>query len=308
MSESNQVKILVAPESPVAYGVAPPAGVFETLRWTGASLNTANNTVTSAEVRSDRMTSDAPKVSTTVSGGIDFEFSAGTYDAFLEATMCGTWTTDVLKVGTIDRSFTFEEQFGDLTDKFIVFKGMRATSADMAISHGSLVTGSFQFAGNGYERPVSTITSGGTVNPISTTEVMNASTDIGTIEFDGVASSLCFSSMNISIDNGMREINCVGYDAPRNQAKGTSNITGSIEFYLSDDAFAIYDKMLDNDSMSFSYVVSDGVNSYTFLVPNAKLSGDAPAPSGLDSDIMLTVNFTALYDVTENSSLVITRA
>jgi len=304
MSESNRVIGKITEET--VYGVTPTAATWDTIRWTGSSLNATPNTTESQEIRSDRMTVDMPKVGITVDGGFDFELTPSTLDDLMEAVMCGTWTTDVLKVGTTDRSFTIEEEFADI-GKFINFKGMRANSLDLNISFGEIITGSITFAGNGYATPASSAVGAGTLNAATTSETMTASSDVGTIKFDGVLTGICIKTLNLSINNNLRSIDCIGRETAKDQVKGKSSITGSMEMYLKADSFDIYEKMINNDAIEIEYVVDDGVNSYTFLIPNAKLSGDAPRPEGLDSDVMLTANFTALYDATESTNLKITR-
>ena len=57
-----------------------------------------------------------------VGGDIKGELSYGTFDDLLEAVLCGTWTTDVLKAGTTRRSFTFERYFADIT-QYLRYRG-----------------------------------------------------------------------------------------------------------------------------------------------------------------------------------------
>lgn len=304
MSESNRVIGKIVAET--VYGVTPTAGTWSTVRWTGSSLNATPNTVESQEIRSDRMTVDMPKTGVTVDGGFDFELTPSTFDELMEAVTCGSWTADVLKIGTTDRSFTIEEEFADI-NKFIDFKGMRANSMDLSIPFGEIITGSISFAGNGYDTPVSSAVGAGTLTPATTSSTLTASNDVGSIKFDGVLTSICIKTLNLSINNNLRSIDCIGRETAKDQVKSKSSITGSVEMYLTADSFDIYKKMIGNDSIEIEYAISDGVNSYTFLLPNAKLAGDAPRPDSLDSDVMLTANFTALYDPTEDTSLKITR-
>lgn len=305
MAESNRVKIIYTPET--VYGVTPASATWETMRWTSASLSTTVNTVESSEVRADRMIADQKKVGISVGGGVDFEFSADTFDTFLEAATCGTWTTGTLKTGAVDRSFSIEEEFADI-NSFINFKGMRVGTFELNIAYGEILTGNVSFAGNGYSTPVSSAVGAGTVNPATTNTVLNASSDIGSVKIDSLVTPICLRSMSINIDNSMREITCVGSEAPKDQKKGTSRVTGSVDMYLGVDSFDLYKQMIANGEVEFEFTVSDGTDTYTFTIPKAKLSGDAPSVDGLDSDVMFSVDYTALYDATEDTNFKVVKS
>jgi hypothetical protein len=310
MSESNQVVLRYIPE--VTYDTTPTNGVWETIRYTSESLSATPTTTTSSEIRTDRMTSDMPKVGLTVGGDVSFEFSAASFDDFIESAMCSTWQGDTpvlgsrqLKVGVVDSSYSIEKEYGDIV-KFASFSGMRVGSMSLSMAYGEILTGSFTFAGAGAATSSTSLVGTGSTNAATTTPVVNASSDIGTVKIDGVTTDICINSLEITLDNALRETTCIGKDSPKDQKKGTASITGSVEMYLSAESFALYETALSNGSISLEYTISDGTNSYVFLVPNAKLSGEAPSSGGLDQDVMFSAEFTALYDPTENSSLVIT--
>jgi hypothetical protein len=304
MSSSNRVIVRYIPE--VTLGVTPTNGTWKTARYTSESLSATPETTTSAEVRSDRMISDMPKVGTSIGGGLDFELSTTTYDDFISAAMCSPWTSNVVKIGTTDYPFSFEKEFADIS-KFIKFVGMKVDSMSLSMAYGSIITGSFAFLGTGASTPATSSVGTGSTTAATSTPVLNASSDIGSVKIDGVATDICIQSLDISVENSRRQITCIGLDAPKNNVTGTANVTGSVTMYLSANSFALYETALANGSVSLEYTVSKGSASYTFLIPNAKLSAESPQSSGLDSDVMLTASFTALFDDTEGSSLVITR-
>lgn len=310
MSESNQVVLRYIPE--VTYNTTPVNGVWQAVRYTSESLSATPTTTTSAEIRADRMLSDMPKVGLEVGGDISFEFSATSFDDFIESTMCSTWEADTpavgsrqLKIGTTDSSYSIEKEFAD-QGLFAAFSGMRLGAMSLSMAYGEILTGSFTFAGAGATTPVASLVGTGSTNDAPTTDVLNASSDFGTLEIDGVATDACIMSMELTVDNALRAINCIGSDAPTDQRKGTASVTGSVELYLSAASYALYSKALTNTSISLKYSVTDGTNTYEFFIPNAKLSGETPASSGLDSDVLVSLEFTGLYDPTEESSLVIT--
>lgn len=76
-----------------SFGVLPADPEFTTLRLTGETLAHAKTTVVSEEIRSDRQVPDMVKVGADASGAFNLEFSRDEYIPFLEAVLCGTFTT-----------------------------------------------------------------------------------------------------------------------------------------------------------------------------------------------------------------------
>lgn len=311
MSDSNAVALRYVPE--VTYGTTPTDSAdWQALRWTSETFTATPETTRSAEVRTDRATSDMPKVNTTISGGFNFEFSANTYDDFWEAALGGTWAQDgvnlwdICELGTTYRSFTVEKEFTDLT-KFISLTGMRVGALSMSLAFGSIVSGTVTMAGNGAATAVTSLVGAGSVIPATTTEVVNASSDVGSVKIDGLETNICITSMDINVENNLRAINCIGKDAPSDQRMGTCNITGSVDMYLRADSFDLYGKALLNEEISLEYTVTDGTNSFTIFLPRVKLSGEAPQSGGLDQDVMFTANYEALIDAVEQTPIRITR-
>lgn len=304
MSDSNRGLIRYISE--VTLGTTPVNGTWQLARFTGESLSATVVTTQSNEIRSDRLISDMPKTNLTVGGGLDIELSATTYDDFIEAALCGTWASDVLKVGVVDRSFSIEKEFADLS-RFASFAGMRVGQMSLSMAFGAIITGSFTFAGTGSDTATTSLVGTGSTTAATTTEVLNASSDVGTVKIDDVATDICIQTITLDVTNNLRERGCIGNDAPSDQRKGTSTVTGTVEMYMDVDAWALYEKALANTAISLEYTVTDGVNSYTFLIPKAKLAGDTPTIDGLDTDVMFTATFTALADAVEGTNLKITR-
>lgn len=305
MSETNRVSLKYVPE--VTYGVTPTDDTgWKYTPYTSESFTATVNTTESAEVRSDRMLSDMPKVSTQVSGGQDIELSPSTFDDFIEAAMCDNWTTDVLNIGTEKKSFSIEKAFEDLA-VYQSFTGMRVSQMSLSIAYGSIITGSFQFMGNGSEQLASSLVGAGSATAVAAHDVMNATSDVGTVTIDGGSTGICINTLNIDLNNNLREITCIGKEFAEDISYGSASVTGSVEMYLTAESWALYGNVLSNADVALEYTVDDGTNSYTFLLPKVKLSGDAPQSSGKDADVMVTFNFSALVDDVTGTSFRITR-
>lgn len=312
MSSSNLVSIKYVPE--VTYDTTPANSTdWKYTRFTGESLTATADTTTSAEIRRDRSISDMPLVSITTGGSFDIEFSADTFDDFIEGALASTWVDDVpntgdkqIKLGTDEISFSIEKAFEDI-GKYVRYSGMRVGTFSLSMAYGSILTGSIGFSGASADTSDTSAVGTGTVAPATTTDVLNSTSDFGSIEIDGVPTNICLSSLDINIDNGLRAIGCIGKATASDQKLGTANITGSISIYLTADSFAYYEAALANDDVSLKYTVGDGTSTYEFYLPKIKFSADSPQAGSLDSDTMVDLSYTALYDETEGSSIVITK-
>ena len=309
MSESNRVAVRYVEES--TYGVTPADSAnWQAIRFTSEALSGTPNTSTSSEIRSDRMIADQIKTGLSVGGDISFELSSGTFDDLLEAVMCDTWTNNTLNIGTNDKSFTIEKHMEDI-DKYITFTGMRTSSMELSFTYGEMVTGKFSFMGNGVDTPGASLVGAGNINNPTTSGVLNSSSNVTNIQIQlgGVEVPGVFvKSISLTVDNQHRPVEAIGLDAPVDVNKGTANITGSIEAYLSAASFDLYANVLNQSDVILSWTVSDGASSYTFTLPRVKLSGEAPQSGGLDQDVMISVDFAALIDTGTSTSLRIVRS
>ena len=309
MSESNRVALRYIPE--VTYGTTPTNGVWQALRFEGESFTATPDVTVSNEIRSDRHISDQLQTGLTVGGGFNFELSPNSYDDLIESALAGTWTADVLKVGTVDSSYSIEKEFEDITAAStytgISFTGMRVGQMSLSLAYGAIATGTFTFAGNGSDTPTASLVGTGSVTAATSTPILNASSDVNSVKINGATTDICITSMVLDINNNLRPITCIGSVAPTNQSKGSAGVTGTVELYLDSNSFVMYKNVLTQTEISLEYTITDGTNSYKFFLPKVKLSGDAPMSSGKDQDVMLSFSYTALYDATEDTSLVITR-
>ena len=302
MSETNRMALRYVAE--VTYGTTPTGAAWDEVRFTGESLQGTPRTVTSNEIRSDRMISDQPKVGLDVGGGIDFELSAQDFDDFMEAAMCGTWSTNVLTVGTTDRSFSLEKEYEDLSSTLIAFKGMRVGSFGLNFAYGQLATGQVTFMGNNVTTLEATQSSA--ITTATSNAIMDGADGITAITIDGASvDTTYFKSIAFTLNNGLRPKEAMKYAAPIGINKGRANVTGSMTAYF--DSISLYEKLISNTEVDFQFTVSDGTKTYTFRLPKIKFSSGAPAGSGVDTDVMQTLAFTGLYESSTGTSLKITR-
>src|SRR5688572_19381929 len=117
-ASSNLADIKYVVES--VFGTTPASPALKPLRYKGESMNPGFQFVRSEEIRSDRNDVDLIKVGHAAGGNVEFELSYASFDDWLEAVMCSTWTVAVgdrftLVNGVLQRSYTVQKRFTDVT-------------------------------------------------------------------------------------------------------------------------------------------------------------------------------------------------
>jgi len=229
------------------------------------------------------------------------------FDDLLESAMYDSWTANVLDVGTTESSFSLEVGYDDWSPaQYLQYKGVRVSGFSLNFAYGAVVTGSFEFAGKEALASTTSLVGTGSIGAATVTEVVNGSGDVSSITIDGGAPGVVVKSISLTLDNGLRPIEGIGSIGPSDQAAGSAAITGSIEVYF--DSITMYNKLINNTAAAIQWTVGDGVDTHTFLLPKVKFNDGNPAVTGKDTDVMLMLNFTALFDSVTGTSLRITRS
>lgn len=302
MSDTNRTGLAFVKET--TWGTTP-ASALQTLRYTGESLDYTVETTKSNEIRSDRNISDLTVVGFTASGGFNFELSYGTFDELLAGALMSTWATDVLKNGTTETSFTIERSHEDLT-KFFTFTGMEVNTLSMTASAGAILTGSMDFMGKACT--VSGASAGtGAATDATTTDVLNAMNNVGTITEGGSALSGVFiNELSFNINNNLRSLKAIGTTGAADMGMGNFDCSGTLNCYFANTD--LYTKFINGTASSLSFNTTDAAgNYYTFSFPNIKFSSDKINAGGINGDVMEQLGWTALYDSSEGCAMSITR-
>lgn len=100
MSSSNEVQVSYIEES--VYSETPAVGNFKQARFTSESLSATPDTVESAQIRTDRLSSGQVLTGLTLSGDLSIEYAkAQDVDDFFEGAMMSSWATGASTV-TVD--------------------------------------------------------------------------------------------------------------------------------------------------------------------------------------------------------------
>lgn len=201
--------------------------------------------------------------------------------------------------GIVQKSFTLQKRFNDATSvTYQNLTGMIADTMSLSFETGSILTGSFGFMGKGSTIGTTQI-AGATDAGSTTTDVMNAVSNLQNIEFDDTDTSACLVSMSMETTGNLRAQQCIGSLAAVGVGTGRLEITGDITLFFEDTTE--YTKFLNNTAFKLSFRVqdSDG-NAYVVTLPKVKYEGMTMNSGGLDGEVELSGTYRALLGTSDD--------
>jgi hypothetical protein len=207
----------------------------------------------------------------------------------------------------IKRSFTIETGFTDV-GKYFLSNGLRVSTFDMTVETGEIVTVTFGFMGRETTHGNTSVlgTAPYTVLPTTSTEVLNATANVGQVSKNGVPLATALRSIEISGDNNCREQPAVGEKFPAGIAYGRFLLTGKITAYF--ETFDFYTNFIQHETISIGFDFEDvDHNTYFFTVPAAKITTDPISPTGIDTDVEEEMEWQAQRDPVLNTQFMIDR-
>jgi len=103
MTIANGAQHSIAYIAETTYGTTPSTPSFKPFGNTGTTLGITKDGVESEKLRGDRQVEDFRHGNKSISGDVTAELEYEAFDDILEAVLCGTWNTNVLKAGTTRR-------------------------------------------------------------------------------------------------------------------------------------------------------------------------------------------------------------
>lgn len=306
MADGSDTTLAVIAETVAGFTPATPA--FANLRITNETLSAAFETVVSESINTNADVPDVKRVGLSVTGDVAFELHRDTgLDTLIAAALRGSWVTNTLKAAKVKPSFTLERKIVGSATSYFRFTGCRIGGFSLSFTPDQIVTGSFSITGTGHALPTNAILTGATYSgPASdATAPVMAGVDVSSFALSGIT-GVDYSSFTIEVQNALRvNKKLTGGTASRGIGFGRRQVTGTIVCYFED--LAAYTAFINNSTPSVTATVSDGTNSYTITLPRIRITGgEVPVP-GNDEDIMLTLNYQALYDTTLGTSLQVVR-
>jgi hypothetical protein len=297
-SASNSY-ILVGAEA--TYGTAPTTTTgAKYLRYTGESLAYTAETTASEEIRGDRNVSDTVRTAVGVEGDIEFEFSYGTMDGLLEGLFQSSWSASTLINGTTLSSYSIEKGFSTQTsgvaNEFFVFTGCVPNTMSLTLETGSIVTGTMGLVGKAQTTYSGAALAGFNnvvTSPVAatTSDVFNAVSMLTLTEGGSAIGNV--QSMSFDVDNALRQQRIIGSTSLAGIGSGNFSVTGTLVTYM--DSMTLYNKFLNETASSIVAVLDDGTNTYTITFPNVKYTTATVLAGSVDDDVIVELEWQALY-------------
>ena len=202
---------------------------------------------------------------------------------------------------TTVHSYTLSKQFLDLVNKSLTYRGSTVNTWSMAYEWGQIIQTVFGFVGLGWEVPALPVTDGRTINPATTQAPLNGSSQVGTILINNQDLNLCFSSLNIALNNNDRSNQCIGRLSSTSVTPGQAQIDVTASLYLGDNSWEFIQKKITNESVSLYVVASSAEGGIAILIPALTVPGtNDPLASGPNTDVMLELVASARQPATGN--------
>ena len=285
--------------------------VWKQLRYTGESLNFNIENTSSAEIRPDRVQADLVQTSASGGGDTNVELSYSSYDDFLEAALCGTWTADELQNGATRRFFTVRKHFQDMTpQQYHLYRGTAVEGFNFTMELGAIVNGAFSLVSFGIDPLTGIMTAGydgESTTAAPATVPLNAVTNFQDFMIDGVPYSGCISRLSLTLANNIRTIQCLGSLTAKDMRLGRIEITGEAEFYFNDAS--VYDKFVKGTELDLNFALEDAIgNRLTFDLPRVKFETGEVVAGGQNTDVMVSTSYRALYSPGDAYVMKLTRS
>lgn len=286
-----------------AFGTTPSTPTFANLPFNTHSLDLTKDRVEGNEIQADRMPRVDRHGNKQAGGSIEVDLRKGDFDELFESAFLNSYSTNVLKIGTTPKYFSFEDAANDIA-QFRLFTGMAVSTLNVSIAPNQMVTGTFDLVGKTMTQAATTASTGGTPTASSTNAPFDSYS--GTIT-DGGAGLAIVTSLDFSLTNSFAPTFVIGSDSAQQLEFGRAIVEGTMTVYYEDAT--LINKFLNETESSLSVSVDDptGASSYTFDFPRVKYNG-AAVPVQNPASRLITIPFVSLYDTTEGTNLKLTRS
>lgn len=299
MAISTGARSEVGMVSEVSWGVTPASPALTGLPFTTFNINLTRDEYEDLSVRADRQQRYSISGNRHVAGEIDVNMSANNFDGLLESLLASTFTTNVLKVGATEKSFTVEHAARDI-GQFNTFTGVKVDKMSLTVPSSGVVTGKFSVIGKDSAYAPSSVDADAYTTPTAVVPF----THLGGTFTEGGSAIGTITSVSVSVDNGYQANFSLGNSAAHGLTYNFVKVTGTVTAYFEDAA--LLTKFLSGTSSSLQFTLTDGTVSHTYLIPKVKYTGATKQVSG-QGPIVITLPFKGLYDTTAGSAIVITR-
>ena len=281
------------------YGNTPATPTTVLIPFVNFNINPTIDQFQDTSIRSDRQHRYSISGNQHVTGDLQVNLNNHNFDPFLASVVAGAWATNVLKVGSTQTSFTFEQGSLDIGQYFL-YTGVMMDKLALTVNTTGMVDAKFSVVAQDALLSSTTICA----TPTAITEKQPFVHLGGTFKEGGAVTAL-ISAIVLNVDNKLTANFTLGSPFAQNLSSGMIDVTGTATVMFQDAVIA--NKFLNGTASVLDFTLTDGTNTMEFTLPNVKYTGLTRSVSG-SGPIMLTLPFTALYDATTATVMTITRS
>lgn len=289
----------------VTAGTTPATPTFLVFPFESSTqLDLTHDSVTSPLVRSSRASDGMRKVNFRVEGSLKGQlFRSTVIDTLLESSLSGAFATNVLKASNVDTNFTVEKTFyNGATAYYHRFTGCQVSKFGLTAGTDTNAEITFDVLGLDRTNATTAIASSTYTQPSNTLRL--AGIDLNGVTVDGLSNVAC-TSIELSVEHEREAQGQMG--ATSAFAIGTGGIrkvTLTMKVYridLSPDTL-----MAKSDTpIAVSFKIGTAAEGWQFDIPAANY--EAPKDEIDNSKDLVNLTFTAKYDNTAGTDLIITK-
>lgn len=208
--------------------------------------------------------------------------------------------------GTVQRSFSVEESFGDVV-QFATFRGININKMTLDWKPGAFVGLTFDCIGKDQMPLTVTTNLAGSVVASTSNDIINAVTGVASVLEGGSSLTTPLKGINLVLDNTLRAQKGIGVLGNAGIGTGFAMITGKVDAYF--DSATLYNKFVNNTASSLSWRSTDSANNgYAITLPKTRYSSGGIDASAVNQDVMVPLGVQGVYDPTTLASIIIDRA
>lgn len=214
-----------------------------------------------------------------------------------------TFDCTMMRNGAEDpKYFSFLKFIEGITNPaYFYYNGCQISKMNFNFETGSILSGSFEIIGREEEATI-TPKSGQTFVDVPSYALMNSVSSIANIDITGLPADTAFSSLNLTIDNGINRAKAIGTLGAVDTAAFTLNVTADISVYFND--ITTYNMYVNAQSFVLAFTLLDGDgNTLIVTLPKCKFEELDTPIDGKDNFLMMNGSLRALRDAVTNSTV-----
>lgn len=287
----------------VTAGTTPATPTGQLCRYSSVKGMMKTSTVQSAEQTNNSEIADLVRVN--VDGGLDigYELSYDTqFEDFLQSLFANTWATNVLKVGTTRKTFTFERGQLDIA-QYQKYTFAQCSKMTFNIGSKKIIEGMASF--DTYFPTWSGATAWSATTPAGTNTPMDPINSIQLMQEGGAGALAGVTDFSMTLERqtvGFDQVNNIN---PLDIQPGVFKATGSFSLYYPDATYFTKYTNFTQTSLAFT-LGGAGSKKYAFSFAKVRLADGTQDNPAMNTPLVQKFTWQATKDVT-NTTAMITR-